>query len=399
MANTFYPIAQLENDILALAFGPYGGFSGRLLEGFIDETLAEFNRLNIPGYRFADPQTEVFYEQTVEKVALAPMAQYVDYNSDPIPYGTEGGESYTGKIPRMKSVEIIDEEKAEKIGQKAKLFGPRSGMLSAQDELRTRIQTLITGHKNAVTYQRMQMNSKGEFDIVVKNNTNGIRNVNFKAHIPATNFITPAGTKRWWTAIADDGLTYINEGADADPIADMQNVVRVAKLKGLVRGHFEVNSIFLDQILRHSKVLAYFGLDNQPNASAEVRAAWAGQKTREWRKAKLEEAIGRKIEEFDDLVAVEVWDKAKKALKRDPFYAFENGRLSYVPDGTMGEFQTKIPYAVSGGQYARFMNGLGLITIEADFTHKIQTFTSELTTIGLPIAAQYVWIMNPVNIG
>lgn len=398
MANTFYPIAQLENDILALAFGPLGGFSGRMLEGFIDETLAEFNKLNVPGYRFADPQSEVFYEQTVEKVALAPMAQYVDYNSDPIPYGVEGGESYTGKIPRMKSVEIIDEEKAEKIGQKAKLFGPRSGMLSAQDELRKRIQTLIVGHKNACTYQRMQMNSKGEFNIVVKNNTNGIRNVNFKAHIPATNFITPTGENRWWKALGIDGMTYSTEGSASDPIADMQDIVRKAKLAGLVKGHFEVNTIFLDQILKHSAVLAYLGLDAQPNASAADRAAWAGQKPREWRKAKLEEAVGRKIVEFDDLVAVEVWDKAKKALKRDPFYAFENGRLSYVPDGIMGEFQTKIPYAVSGGQYARFMNGLGLITIEADYTHKIQTFTSELTTIGLPIAAQYVWIMNPVNL-
>lgn len=398
MANTFYPIAQLENDILALAFGPYGGFSGRLLEGFIDETLAEFNRLNIPGYRFADPQTEVFYEQTVEKVALAPMAQYVDYNSDPIPYGTEGGESYTGKIPRMKSVEIIDEEKAEKIGQKAKLFGPRAGMLSAQDELRTRIQTLITGHKNAVTYQRMQMNSKGEFNVLVKNNTNGIRNVNFKAHIPANNFITAAGTKRWWTAVDNQGR-YTTEGVDSDPITDMQEVVRNAKFKGLARGHFEVNTVFLDQILRHSKVLAYFGLDEKPEADASSRAAWAGQKTREWRKAKLEESIGAKIQEFDDLVAVEAWNKSKKALSRDPFFAFEVGRISYVPDGVMGEFQTKIPYAVSGGQYARFMNGLGLITIEADFTHKIQSFTSELTTIGLPLAPQYVWIMNPVNIG
>ena len=45
------------------------------------------------------------------------------------------------------------------------------------------------------------------------------------------------------------------------------------------------------------------------------------------------------------------------------------------------------------------MNGLGLITIEADYTHKIQTFTSELTTIGLPLAPQYVWIINPVNLG
>lgn len=398
MANTYYPIATLENDILSLAFAGVGGFSPEALEGFIDETLSQYNRLDIPGYTWARPQDEFFYEQTVTKLPLNPMAQYVDWQSDPIPYGTEGAEAYTGKIPRMKSVEIIDEEKAKNIAKTAKLLGGIAGMEAAQEELYIKLSTLFSSHENAVTYQRMQMNSTGKFSIVEKNNKNGIHNVTFPGHIPAENFVKRTGAERWWTSIAEDNLTYQNEGANADPIKDMQTIVRNAKLKGLARGHFEVNTIFLDQVLMHSKVIAYIGLVQRPELTPAQQSAYASILTRDARKAALEAIVGARFVEFDNLVTVETWNPQKKTLTRDPFYAFENGVLSYVPDGNMGQFHTVSPYAIAGGQYARFMNGLGLLTVEADYTHKIQTLTTELTTIALPKQPMFIWIFNPCNV-
>ena len=393
MANTFYPIAELENDILALAFAGVGGFSREALEGFIDETLSEYNKIEIPGYVWARPQDEFFYEQTVRKVPLNPMAQYVDWQSDPIPFGTEGAETFTGKIPRMKSVEIIDEEKAKNAAKLAKLLGAAAGAEASMDVLREKLAILFGSHVNAVTYQRMQMNSTGKFQIVEKNNKNGIRNITFDGHIPAGNIITKTSTARWWTAVSD-GI-YSSPGANANPVKDMMEVVRIAKLKGLARGHFEINTLFLDQVLEHPAVLSRIGMGLLPSGTSQQQIDAASIRTRAQRKALLEDAVGAKIQEFDHLVTVEKWNNTKKTLEREPFYAFENGVVSYVPDGVMGEFHTVTPYAIAGGQYARFLGGLGLLTIEADYTHKVQTCTTELTTIGLPKSPQWMWIIKP----
>ena len=97
-------------DLLSRALG---GNDSRRLQGFLDNVVAEkYNKLDIPGFKFApEMQLDYTYEQLQKTAGINVMAQYLDNDSPATPIGTEGAVIATGRIPRMKMVEYYNEDK------------------------------------------------------------------------------------------------------------------------------------------------------------------------------------------------------------------------------------------------------------------------------------------------
>lgn len=378
-------------DLLYRAFE--GDATSRRLQGYLDEVMAaKYNGLQLDGFTFApDMQIDFTYEQAQKELGLTAMAQYYDLDSPAIPRGTEGVTLATGKIPRMKDVEYFNEDKVRKQLLIDKLQTPDRALASAKDKLFVTISDLIGGHTNSLTYQRHQMVSAGKLTINDKNNPKGIQGVTFSANIPAANKTTLATTKRWWTA-AD----YSTEGTNADPVGDLRAMVQVAKNKG-IRGHFEINTAYVDRILAHSKVLAVIGMNLQPLATVAQQTAAAGYAARDAKVRILESVIGAPIKEIDSLVAVEKWNKTTKKLEKTNINAFEADVVVFVPDGQLGEVLTVMPIAFQNpaAQYATFYGGRLQLIVEADAVKKCQGFYTEMTSLVVPNVPQYMFYLYP----
>lgn len=361
------------------------------LQAFInDQVMQKYNELNIPGFTFAeDMQLDFTYEQVQGELGLNVMASYVDIDSPAVPDATQGPTLSTGRIPRMKKVEYFNEDKVRKMLILEERFGASSDRVfeSALKKLFKTTDGLIGGHINSLSYQRHQIVSTGQFKTTVENNPNGIKGLVLASHVPTGNKNTLSGNAKWWTSTAKTA-----EGSAANPIKDLTDMVELARTKG-VRGHFEINSAYLTKVLAHSKVVAQIGVNALPAASADAQAAYAGIMSRANKKAALEELIGAKIVEQDHQASVQKIVKGE--VENILLDSFAQDVVVFVPDGNLGEIVVVEPIAIAGGNYASFLDGRGLVTVEADYTKKCQAFGTELTALCVPSLPQYMWYIFP----
>ena len=374
-------------DLLSRA----GISGGRQLQAFIDnQVMQKYNELDIPGFTFAQGmQLDFTYEQVQGEYGLNIMANYVDLDSPATPDATKGAKTLTGRIPRMKKSEYYNEDKIRKMLILEERKGANSAELRAAAiaDLFITTDKLVGGHVNSLSYQRHQIVSTGKFVLTADNNPNGLKGLTFASHVPAANFNKLTGNKRWWT---DAEKT--TEGSAADPIGDLVAMVENARRYG-VRGHFEVNYNFLTQVLKHSKVVSMIGINALPAATADAQAAFAATFSRARKKAALEELIGASIVEIDHVVATQ---KVVKGEVQNIYTdAFATDVMVFVPDGNLGEIITVEPIAISGGTYAKFLDGRGLMTIEADYEKKVQKYGTEMTSLVVPSLPQYFYYINP----
>lgn len=376
-------------DLLSRA----GISDGRQLQAFIDnQVMQKYNELNIPGFSFAaDMQLDFGYEQIQRDFALNIMASYVDLDSPATPNATKGAAVARGRVPRMKKVEYYNEDKIRKMLILEQRFGANSDNVraAAYADLFIALDNLVGGHVNSLSYQRHQIVSTGKFTLTAENNPDGLKNLTFASHVPSANWNTLSGNKRWWT---DAEKT--TEGSAATPIEDMRQMVEDARRKG-VRVHFEVNYNFLTKILSHSKVVATIGINALPAADVTAQAAYAGILGRDRKKAILSELVGAPIVEHDHMVATQ---KVTKGVVENILVdSFASDVVVCVPDGSLGEIITVEPIAIAGGTYANFLGGRGLVTIQADYQKKVQSYNTEMTSLVVPSIAQHFYYLKPCN--
>ena len=379
-------------DLLSRALG-----EGESVQSFLDNTMAlKYNSLQLDGFTF-DPfmQTDFTFEQVLGEVGLNATAQYYDLDSPPLPDGTPGFKSYTGKIPRMKKVEYFNEDKLRKM----RLVEDRKSATADQiaeiayQQLFITVDNLIGGHTNALTYQRHQAVSTGKFTINATNNPKGIKDIVIDYHVPAANKTTLSGNSRWWTSATH---TDANKGSAADPVKDMVAIVEKARKAG-IRGHFEVNIDFLKEVVNHPAVIAQIGISVLPVAAAAQQSSYAGIMTYEAKKSALEGLVGAPIKAIDSLVPIEGIDKANKAFVKANVDAFEKDVLVFVPDGNIGVVKTVEPIAIEGGQYGSFYGGKLLLTVGVDYVKKCQGFYTEMTSLVIPSVPQFMWYLYPCD--
>ena len=392
--NTYTPQFY---DLLSRALG---ASDSAHLQGFLDEVMAEkYNALQLDGFSFnPDMQLDFTYEQIQAEIGLNVMASYVDVDSPAIPIGTEGPQLSTGRIPRMKMVEYLNEDKIRKMLIAEQRFGAASDRVrqSAVSNLFVTLDRLIGGHTNSLTYQRHQMVSAGKLTLTDVNNPNGITDVTFSAKVPKENVTTLSGTNRWWTSVSEG--TYSSEGTSCNPVADLKKIVRTARNRG-VRGHFEVETTFMDQVLGHSKILSAIAAQVLPLADATVGSAYVTNMADSAKDAALAAIVGAPFVRMDSIVTTQKWDKTQKRLTSQTFNAFDGNVLVFVPDGSLGEVLTVEPITVQGGVYGGFYDGRLLLTVGVDPVKKCQSYNTEMTSLVVPDKPQYMWYIHPYAAG
>lgn len=380
-------------DLLSRALG---GNESKRLQGFLDDVMArKYNTLQLDGFTFDEMQTDFGYEQIAREVSITPMSNYYDLDSPALPRSTEGFQSWTGRIPRMKDVEYLNEDKIRKqliLEQRIGAIGEDRVQRSALDALFVTVDTLIGGHTNSLTYQRHQMVSKGKFDIVYANNPKGVNGLTFSAHIPSKNITPLSGTARWWT-----NATKTTEGSASDPVADLLAMVQTANDAGISQLHFEVNKGYLKKVLNHSKVLKNIALNLFPTASVSDTQTAVAVMAEDVKKRTLEAILGVPIKAIDSVVSIEAPVKATQNYTRKNVQAFDPDVFVLVPDGNLGRVLTVEPIALQGGVYGSFYDGRLLLTVGVDPAKKCQSFNTEMTSLVVPETNNYMWYIFPNN--
>lgn len=381
-------------DPLALAL------NGHKLQEFVDRLLADYNQLDITGFEWDnDLLMDFTYSQVERELHLDVMASYVDLDSPAIPVGVEGDVLGTGKIPRMKSVEYYNEDKLRKlkIRENRRDISRQSVIDAAGVGVGEIFLKLVSRHTNSISYQRDQVVSRGCFELTDANNPNGIKNVTFSNHVPTANkksyTASSEATKRWWT-----NADHTTEGSSADPVKDLVAMVRVARDKN-VRGHFEINDSFLDDVLGHSKVIEAIAASMFPSAAVEN---WAKANVtlmpRDAKVNALSQILGAPIVARSGKASVEKWNNTTKKLQYSVFDSFEKNVVVFIPDGTIGKILTVEPILLEGGEYAFAYDGKLAITVGKDYTKKCMSYNSEMTSLVVPETPRYMWYLSPCEI-
>jgi hypothetical protein len=332
------------------------------------------------------------YEQVRKELKMNVMATYVDIDSPAIPIGTEGAQLQTGKIPRMKMVEYLNEDKIRKQIILEQRFGATSNR-AKQAALRSLFVTtdnLVGGHTNSLTYQRHQIVSTGQFALTNTNNPRGIKDV-FAAHIPTGNVKTKTSNDRWWTSLSNG--VYSSEGSSCDPIQDLKDMVDTLEGKGVSAMHFEIDKLYAKQVINHSKIKSAIGYYLNPESTAP--ATLAGNLTFERKFEILGDLVGAPFVIQDSIVAVESFNKTTKELERTQIRSFEANVIVLVPDGNLGETLTVEPIALEGGTYASMFGGRLLMTVGYDYIKKIQSFNTEMTSLVVPDKPHLMFYLHP----
>jgi len=380
--DTFSPETYFDPLYYALGGNP------AKLQAFVDAVLAQHNELKIDGFDWNEDLLDDFtYEQVEKYVGISPMAPVVDPDSTAIPFGRKGDIIGTGNIPRMKTVEYLNEKKIRTL----KKLIRRNDVTPKQikDTAGASIGEILVGQvqnfTNALTYQRDQMVSARQIAYNPTNNPYGI-SLTLSARVPHDNVKTLTDAKKWWT-----DNTYASEGASSDPVQDMKDMVEVARQKGVELCHFEINKTYLDKILGHSAVVA----DLIARMSLTARNTITSLKpfSREEEIEALAALVGRPIVEKGHISSVEYLNGS--ALAERQFDSFEKDVVVLVPDGKLGEVLTVEPLLINGGNYAFAFGGKLAFTIAADYVKKCQSYGGELTSVCVPDKPRWMWYLRP----
>lgn len=372
-------------DILTLS-----GVSKTRLQAFIDKGKELYNKLETPGFPFrSDMQVDFTFEQLEAEYGINAMATYVDIDSPGTPINYETPVLSTGKIPRMKKRADFDEVQYRQKLQLAAVTGNITD--SALNTLFEATKKLIDSHTNALTFQRHQMVSTGQFLTTEDNNPGGIAGRLYKANIPTTNITSLTGTAKWWT---DE--THGTEGSAADPLKNLQDIEAVAKKKGRMM-HWEVNDIDLDDTLNHSKVLAIIGKVVLPLGNATQQAAQAGVTPRDRKLEILKSFLKYPITVVDSISSVDKPNPQTKKVENVEFRSFKPDAWALVPDGKIGEILTVAPLKINPserGAYADYYGGRLLMTVDFDLLKKVQYMETEMTSLVVPDKPKLMYILN-----
>lgn len=380
-------------DLLA---GALGANSSAKLQGFLDTVMAsKYNSAQWDGFSFASAmQLDFTYEQIQKELNLYKMATYVSNQADAIPDGTKGFTLSTGKIPRQKKVQFYDEDawRKQEILNKMYAGSGNSALNNAIAELFNRVDALIGGHTMSVTYQRHQIVSTGKLELTNTNNPRGIKDV-FASHIPNANITTKTSTARWWTAVANG--VYATDGSASNPIKDLNDMIYAAELKGISAKHFEIDKLYARQVANHPKIIAAIGAALYPMSDTTAQAAATGLISLERRMQILGEILGTPFVLVDSIVSTEKLN-ASKQLEDVQIRAFDENVIVLVPDGSLGEIHTVMPFAAPGADsVASYYGGRLLMTVTSQPQRKIQQFETEMTTLVVPDKPQYMWYLHP----
>ena len=359
------------------------------LQDFVDAILADYNTLEVDGFTFNEDLLDDFtFEQVEHYVGIAPLAAVVDPDSPAIPFGRQGQSLGTGKIPRMKTVEYLNEAKVRTLKKLIRRRDISASMVmdSAGASIGEIIANQVQSFTNALTYQRDQMVSKAGIVYNSTNNPYGI-NLELSARVPSANKYAVNSGNGWFAA-----TTYAAV-ASSDPVQDMKDLVEVARKKGLTACHFEMNNLVIDRLLKHTQVIA--DIKERFSLNATYTVSSLKPFTRNEQIAALEALVGKPIIERDHISAVEYSEGG--ILKERTFSSFSDENVVLVPDGNIGEILTVEPLLFEGGRYAYAFGRKAAFTIGTDYVKKCQSYGGEMTSVVAPDKPRLMFYLTGIN--
>lgn len=381
--DIFSPEAHFDALYYAL-----GGDFARL-QPFVDAILADYNNLDIAGFTFNDDLLDDFtFEQVENYVGIAPLAAVVDPDSPAIPFGRKGQSLGTGKIPRMKTVEYLNEAKVRTLKKliRRRDVGYAEIQASAGASIGEIIANQVASFTNALTYQRDQMVSTGGVIYNATNNPYGI-NLTLSARVPSANKIAVNSGNGWFAA------TTYSAVASSDPVQDMKDLVETARKAGLTACHFEMNNLVIDRLLNHTQVIA--DIKERFSLNATYTVSSLKPFTRNEQIAALEALVGKPIVEKDHISSVEYNDGGVLAERN--FSSFSDAAVVLVPDGNIGEILTVEPMLFEGGRYAFAFGRKAAFTIGTDYVKKCQSYSGEMTSVVAPDKPRLMFYLTGIN--
>lgn len=385
---------QVKNYYDLMSFG----LGGASFQQFVDRFKDKYNVLQIDGYGW-DPEIQIdyTYEQLIESLNIATLPAYVDESSEGIDKSFGEFKIGSNKIPTQKhrypvSAKMLREKMimVNKFGDAALTSDTQGALL---DMLFTSTNNLIAGNRNALTHQRMRVNSTGQFTINMENNPHGLKGITFDFGIPSANKETLLTTALWWTTSTH---TTANEGSAADPLMYLKNIRKANKKNGFPSGHFEMAEDLYDDLLIHSAVLERIGYSLYPASSNDSTAlAYAQNLTDDAKKAAIERIVGCPIQMYDSKAAVEKFDSDTKALKPVTIENFVPTNVSFIPDGQIGTIKSVQPMVFTDDPTQRiawFDGGRTLITNRFESKTKTMYVESEMAVLCVPSMPQYMGI-------
>ena len=379
-------------DLIAFGLGN-GSF-----QEFVDYFFT--NKYNAPqtdGFQWdSQIQIDFTYEQLQTELGIATLPTYVDIDS-PAPYKVQDGATIgKNKIPRFKhgfaiNEKIIREQMilVQRMGQAALTPATQKAMNSL---LFDSVDMLLAGNRNALTYQRMQVVSTGQYSITTDNNPGGISGLTFDFGIPTKNKEVLTGNDLWWTTSTH---TTANEGTASDPIKFLKDKRKAMTKSGFPAGHFEISSNLWDDMLSHSKVRERAGYQLQPLAGTSALAMQVGYNLDDTQmRAVIERLIGAPIMVRDTMAMVEKLDKTTKQVKKVSIPGFDECNISFVPNGQIGTIKAVEPLVVPdpAARLAWYDGGRTIIKQTFNTDTNTQYISSECTALAVPSAANYMCI-------
>ena len=364
---------------------------------FIDGFNEKYNTLNVDGYQWDNEiQWDYTYEQLIAASNIATLPIYVDESSEALDKAFGKFEIGSNKIPTQKHRYPVDAKMLRSKFLLAQKFGASTLTTETQNSLLDLLYTsgdnLIKGNRNALTHQRMRINSTGQFVIDINNNPRGIKGLTFDFGIPQANKDTLLTTARWWT-----NSTHItaNEGSSSDPLLYMKTLVKAKKKLGFPQGHIEMSIDLFDDLLIHSKVLQRIGYTLYPQATADGAIVYATNLTDDAKKAAMERFINCPIQTYDSIANVDSFDVTTKQLKQTTIENFVPTNIAFIPNGQIGTIKSVKPIVFTDDPTQRvawFDGGRTLITNKFENKTKTMYVESEMATLCVPNMPQYMCI-------
>ena len=374
------------------------GLGNQKFQDFVDKFQLKYNTPQTDGFAWdSEIQLDYTYEQLIASLGITTLPVYVDADSEGLDKSLGEFKIGSNKIPTQKhryamNAKMLRERMlmVQRFGESALNGDTRNALM---DMLFESTDKLLGGNRNALTHQRMQVCSTGQFTIDLENNPRGIQGITFDFGIPTANKVVLTTTARWWTNAEHIAA---NEGSASDPLMFLKNKRKEMKKLGYPDGHFEMAEDLYDDLLTHSKVLQRIGYSLYP-AAADANAAqsYAANLTDEAKKDAIARIVGAPIKTYDSRAAVEKFDAEAKAIKPVTIDNFKKTNVSFVPNGQIGTIKSVRPMVFTDDPTQRiawFDGGRTLITNRFEAKTKTMYVESEMAVLCVPNMPQYMQI-------
>ena len=380
--------------------------SPKAFQAWYEESMEgrETAGLNIEGFEWAEPQLDFDYAFLEASGRLKSMANYVDYNSEPLARGkavelaklegqiprqkrkiNRGENDYRKELSALKDADIMARFRGEAPEDSVKAY--------LANNLFDTISEIPDSHNASITYQVGQMKSHRSLLLTEENNKGGIIGAEFSSNVPDENVVT----EEWFTVDAEGKVTYI-EGVD--PIMTLKKKIRAIKqdkYRGYTNVAVEINGKTLFTIAEHPAVLTKLGYSLRPelmvspnNDKNAIKVGTDAYYSNQdgYMTDYIRRAIGAdQLIVNDTIVGVDKLNNATKKFEQKKLDVFEEGTILIRPAGIIGSIFNVVPLRPDGQAIvAGIFGGRGIIEYRYNRETRTQTWVSELTALAVPNA-------------